>query len=170
MGVSKVGFALIVLGFFSAIMSIFYGKVVKHIHRVVMATLAMVINLFFFLFLQFYPLRPSYPLIFLFAIFWGLADGVWNTLTASMITTDSETSGEGQSWGDQMQCSCKNLSGLGWYGKGYTSVEAVALLSKMNEWVRVVRLKLYQPITSHCWSPVCPLSSGFTVLHHCFLV
>lgn len=83
MGVSKVGFALIVLGFFSAVMSIIYGKAVKYIHRLVMGTLAFIINLFFLLFLQFYPLQPSFVLIFLFAIFWGIADGIWNTLTAS---------------------------------------------------------------------------------------
>ena len=64
-------------------MSIVYGKAVKYIYRIFMASLAAVINLTLLLILQFYPLRPSYALIFLFAIFWGTADGIWNTLTAS---------------------------------------------------------------------------------------
>lgn len=78
-----VGFVLIVLGFFSATTSFVYGKIVKYIPRVFLTTIAAVVNLFFLLFLQFWPRQPSYALIFLFAIGWGIADGVWNTMAAS---------------------------------------------------------------------------------------
>ncbi len=82
-GVSKVGFALIVLGLFSAGMSFVYGKIVKYVPRIFLTTAAALINLFFYLFLLFWSREPSFELIFLFAIFWGLADGVWNTMSAS---------------------------------------------------------------------------------------
>ena len=82
-GVSNVGFVLIVLGFFSATTSFVYGKIVKYVPRVILTTIAAVVNLFFLLFLQFWPRQPSFALIFLFAIGWGIADGVWNTMSAS---------------------------------------------------------------------------------------
>ena len=79
---SKVGFGLIVLGFFSATVSLIYRKIL-YIPRVCITALAALINVFFLFFLQFWPRQPRFELIFLFAFGWGVADGVWNTASAS---------------------------------------------------------------------------------------
>ena len=78
-----VGFVLLVLGFFSATTSFLYGKLVAYIPRYLLTLTAFVINLFFYLFLEFWVRVPSYVLIFLFAVGWGVADGIWNTMSAS---------------------------------------------------------------------------------------
>lgn len=82
-GVGNIGWTLIVLGFFSAITSIIYAQMVKWFHRVPFAISAAFMNLFFFIFMAFFPRRPSYELAFLFAIFWGIGGGIWNTLSSS---------------------------------------------------------------------------------------
>lgn len=82
-GVSIIGFALLVLGFFSATTSFLYGKMVAYIPRFLLTLTAFVINLSFYLFLEFWTRVPSFVLIFLFAFGWGVADGIWNTMSAS---------------------------------------------------------------------------------------
>ena len=74
---------LITFGFFSGATSIVYGKILKYIPRYLLGLTAFIINVFFYLFLEFWVRVPSYVLIFLFAFGWGVADGVWNTVSAS---------------------------------------------------------------------------------------
>ena len=90
-GVHFVGFSLLVLGVASATISFFYGRIVKYIPRIFIGTLAFLINLFFLLFLQFWSREPSFPLIFLFAIGWGISDGIWNTVGSSKLLFSKTT-------------------------------------------------------------------------------
>ena len=74
---------LIAFGFFSGAMSVLYGKIVQYIPRWLLSLTAFIINLSFYLFLEFWTRVPSYVLIFMFAFGWGIADGIWNNVSAS---------------------------------------------------------------------------------------
>ena len=77
------GFTIVVLGTTSAIMSVVYGKIAKYIPIVCLFFFGGITNVAVLLFLLLWSPVPSYLVIFLFAVFWGFADGVWNTMTAS---------------------------------------------------------------------------------------
>ena len=64
-------------------MSVVYGKIVKYVPRVFVFLFAGALNLMLSIFLLFWTPVPSYLVIFMFAVLWGAADGVWNTMTAS---------------------------------------------------------------------------------------
>lgn len=82
-GTFQVGFTLIPLGISSAIMSVLYGKMVKYVPMLCIFFFGGVLNVALLVFLLLWSPVPSYPAIFSFAVLWGAADGVWNTMTAS---------------------------------------------------------------------------------------
>lgn len=82
-GTYQVGFTLISLGVTSSITSVVYGKIVKYVPRTLIFLIGGVINITLLTFLLVWTPVPSYLMIFTFAIMWGAADGVWNTMTAS---------------------------------------------------------------------------------------
>jgi hypothetical protein len=82
-GTFQVGFTLISLGIASGIMSVVYGQAVKYIPIVCIYYFGGVINIALLIFLLIWDQVPSYPAIFSFAVLWGAADGVWNTMTTS---------------------------------------------------------------------------------------
>lgn len=82
-GAYQVGFTIVVLGMTSAIMSVVYGKIAKHLPMVCLFFFGGITNIAVLIFLLLWSPVPSYLVIFLFAVFWGIADGVWNTMTAS---------------------------------------------------------------------------------------
>ncbi|KAL5477660.1 hypothetical protein EMCRGX_G024485 [Ephydatia muelleri] len=84
-GVSRVGFMIIVLGLTSAAMSALLSRLLKYVPRFVFVIAAGLINSGLLIFLLTWKHTASYPLIFLFPIGWGIADAIWNTISSSFV-------------------------------------------------------------------------------------
>lgn len=82
-GTYQVGFTLIALGLSSGFTSALYGKLAKFIPRLFIFLFGGLLNIGLLVFLVLWVPVPSYVFIFLFAVLWGAADGVWNTMTTS---------------------------------------------------------------------------------------
>lgn len=82
-GTYQVGFTLVSFGVTSAIMSATYGRIVKYVPRVLIFLIGGILNLTLLIFLLLWTPTPSYLVIYVFAMLWGAADAVWNTMTAS---------------------------------------------------------------------------------------
>ena len=82
-GVSRVGFMIIVLGLTSAIMSAILNRLVKYVPRFIFVIAAGLINCGLVIFLLLWKRMPSYILVFLFPVGWGTADAIWNIIPSS---------------------------------------------------------------------------------------
>ena len=82
-GVYLVGFTLILFGFCSAATSMAYSKVVKYMPLLAITLFAASLNIGVIIFLLVWERVPSYGVIFSFAIVWGMADAIWNTVPPS---------------------------------------------------------------------------------------
>ena len=82
-GIYQVGFIIIAFGLTSAVMSFVYGRIVKYVPRLFIFVFGSTINIILLVFLLVWSLAPSYIVIFMFAIGWGIADAVWNTMVTS---------------------------------------------------------------------------------------
>ena len=78
-----VGFVLILLGMSSAATSMAYSRVMKCIPRLAIALFAASLNIGVIIFLLIWERAPSYAVIFSFAVVWGMADAIWNTVPTS---------------------------------------------------------------------------------------
>eukprot|EP00731_Ephydatia_muelleri_P023228 Em0015g811a len=85
LGLSQVGFVLMVLGLSNALTSGVVGIIVKYVPRLVIVLIATSINVGLIMFLLLWERIPSYLMAFLFAIGWGFTGGVWNTLSSSFV-------------------------------------------------------------------------------------
>ena len=83
-GVRWVGFASMVYGLTSAASAISAGLVVKWIPEHFVMYLGYINNISLTLFLLFWERMPTFIVVFLFPIAWGLSDGVWNTFIPGM--------------------------------------------------------------------------------------
>ena len=83
LGTYQVGFTLLSLGVSSGIMSMVYGRIVKYVPRFAIVLFGTSLNLTFIITLLIWQRVPSYAVIFAFAVGWGVADAVWNTMNAS---------------------------------------------------------------------------------------
>ena len=84
-GIYLVGFAIILFGISSAVVSIAYSKLVKHIPIFAFALFGAFLSIGVILFLLIWERVPSYAVIFSFAVVWGVTDAVWNTVSLSKL-------------------------------------------------------------------------------------
>ena len=82
-GVKWVGFSLMSYGVSSTIGSFATGKLLSYIPRYVMMVLNLLLMLALLIFLLVWNREPSYVVVFLVPILWGICDAVWNTITTS---------------------------------------------------------------------------------------
>eukprot|EP00731_Ephydatia_muelleri_P023210 Em0015g793a len=85
LGVSQVGFVLIVFGAASAIMSGFIGRLIKYVPHFVFIIVAGLVSAGLLVFLLLWNPVPSYAMVYSFALIWGLTDSVWDTLSSGFI-------------------------------------------------------------------------------------
>lgn len=85
LGLSQVGFVLMVLGLCNAVTSGVVGKIVKYIPRWVIVLIATLLNVGLIVFLLLWERTPSHLMAFLFAVGWGSASGIWNTMSSSLV-------------------------------------------------------------------------------------
>ena len=62
-----------------------YGQLVKCIPRYSLFVFGGLINIGLLIFLVLWTPYPTYVAVFLFVFFWGVADAVWNAMTASKL-------------------------------------------------------------------------------------
>eukprot|EP00731_Ephydatia_muelleri_P023231 Em0015g814a len=87
LGVSQVGFVLIVFGAASAIMSGFIGRLIKYVPHFVFIIVAGLVSAGLLVFLLLWNPVPSYAMVYSFALIWGLTDSVWDTLSSARTRT-----------------------------------------------------------------------------------
>lgn len=85
LGVSQVGFALILFGASSAIMSGFIGRLIKYVPHFVFIIFGALVSVGLLLFLLLWNPAPSYTMVYSYALIWGLTDAVWDTLSSGFI-------------------------------------------------------------------------------------
>ncbi|XP_065916825.1 protein unc-93 homolog A-like isoform X2 [Dysidea avara] len=94
-GVKWVGFSLMTYGVSSTIGSYSTGKLLSYIPRYVIIVLNLLLMLGLLVFLLLWDREPSYVVVFLVPILWGICDAVWNTTTTSffgiVFESDRET-------------------------------------------------------------------------------
>ena len=79
-GVQWVGFSSMVYGLGSAVGAISSGFIVKWVPEHFIILVGYTNNIALTLFLLFWERMPSFVNVFVFPIFWGMSDGLWNTL------------------------------------------------------------------------------------------
>ena len=82
LGVSLVGFVLIIFGAASAIMSGVIGRLIKFVPHFVFIVVAGLMSAGLLVFLLLWNPVPSYTMVFSFALIWGMTDAVWDTLSS----------------------------------------------------------------------------------------
>ena len=82
-GIGVVGLTQIVWGFSSGISSIAVGKLATKIPRVFIVITGALGDATIVLFLIFWERVPSYAVVFVVAIVFGLGEGVWNAIPTS---------------------------------------------------------------------------------------
>jgi len=70
-------------GVSSTIGSFVTGKLLSYIPRYVIMVLNLLLILSLLIFLLLWDREPSYVVVFLVPILWGICDAVWNTITTS---------------------------------------------------------------------------------------
>ena len=80
LGVSKVGFILILFGVSSAAVSSMYGTVVKYIPECLVLLLTGLIDIGLIIFLLVWKREPSYAAVIIFVLGWGVADAIWEVM------------------------------------------------------------------------------------------
>ena len=82
-GVGFVGLSQIVWGVGSSLSSIVAGEMITKIPRSFVVAFGLVEDFGFLVFLLIWEKAPSLPAVFLIVLFWGIGDGIWNTIPTS---------------------------------------------------------------------------------------
>ena len=82
-GVHIVGYVFIVYGAAGTVGSILVGKILGYVSITSVSLLTMCLNVGIVAFLLIWEREPSYYVIFVIAILWGLCDSSWAILTSS---------------------------------------------------------------------------------------
>ena len=82
-GVHIVGYVFIVYGGAGAVGSIFVGKILGKVSITSVSLLIMCLNVGILAFLLIWEREPSYYVIFVIAILWGVCDGSWVIVSSS---------------------------------------------------------------------------------------
>ena len=82
-GVHIVGYVFIVYGGAGAVSSICIGKIFGKVSITSVALLTMCLNVGLLAFLLIWERQPSYYVIFVIAILWGVCDGSWAIVASS---------------------------------------------------------------------------------------
>lgn len=83
LGIGVVGLVLIVWGFFASASSGVVGKLATKVPRIFVMLAGFVGDAAVILFLIFWERVPSYIIVFVVSVVFGVADGVWNTIPTS---------------------------------------------------------------------------------------
>lgn len=73
-------------GVSSAVGSLFTGRILSHVPRFVIMLLNLLLMLSLMVFLLVWDREPSYAVVFVIPILWGLCDSIWNIITTSELT------------------------------------------------------------------------------------
>ena len=84
LGVSKVGFILMIFGLSSGAVCFVYGPIVKYIPECFVLILSAFIQAGLVIFLLIWTRVPSYAAVIIFIIGWGAADAVWQISYSGM--------------------------------------------------------------------------------------
>ena len=82
-GVKWVGFSLMCFGVSSGVGSLVTGRILSHVPRFVIMLLNLLLMLSLMIFLLLWDREPSYAVVFIVPILWGICDSIWNTVTTS---------------------------------------------------------------------------------------
>ena len=82
-GVHIVGYVFIVYGAAGAVGSILVGKILGKVSITLVSLLTMCLNVGILAFLLIWEREPSYYVIFVIAILWGVCDSSWANLASS---------------------------------------------------------------------------------------
>ena len=82
-GIKWVGFSLMCFGVSSGIGSLFIGKILSYVPRFAIMLLNLLLMLSLMIFLLVWDREPSYAVVFIVPILWGICDSIWNTVTTS---------------------------------------------------------------------------------------
>ena len=78
LGVSRVGFILMLFGLSSGAICFIYGSIVKYIPEYIVLLLGCVTQVGLIVFLLLWKREPSYAAVIVFVVGWGAADAVWH--------------------------------------------------------------------------------------------
>ena len=85
LGVGIVGLCVITWGLGSLLASVLLGKITYYTSRTLVALLTALLHAGMLLVMLFWERQPSYVMVFLMSLGWGITDGVWATLPASKL-------------------------------------------------------------------------------------
>ena len=89
LGVSKVGFILMLFGLSSGAICFIYGPIVKYIPECIVLLLGCVIQAGLIIFLLLWKREPSYAAVIFFVVGWGAADAVWQITYSGKVHTSA---------------------------------------------------------------------------------
>eukprot|EP00731_Ephydatia_muelleri_P023010 Em0015g593a len=85
LGISKVGFFLILFAVSSAAVSSVCGTIVKYVPECLVLLLAGLIDIGLIIFLLVWKREPSYAAVIIFVIGWGVADAIWEVMYSGFV-------------------------------------------------------------------------------------